>query len=416
MATAKLARQKVAPHKIVTTDAEIDRAIERARQLRMEPLVTQVEYRPGTGLDLFILKLSDGRRYVIPREELQGMQSATNEQLARVEILGGGTGLHWPDLDADFYVPGLLRGIYGTKKWMAEIGRSGGSVKSAAKKRAARANGLKGGRPRKVNSKTNLKRNNHYLPECYQNGFADPSGRVWIKLGSSPEPEHRNPRSVGKKRNLYIRSRNGVENDQVEDFFDKAVESPFASLSRRIKEEQDKFTTLSNEERVAIYRFVASQAVRTLGHRGCVDQQAGRSVDTNTFVSVMVKLMYTIWQAWLMKPPSIHFFTSLPHVGEQFITGDHPVLITRNYENPIWTPTDDPRVVITSAKEILEDPKSEFQLSLSPYVAVSIQIQSSGNVTLPPKTVDPINVRAFNKLIRGQCDLFTLAKNREFLE
>jgi len=58
-----------------------------------------------------------------------------SEQLARVEILGGGAGLHWPDLDADFYVPGLLHGIYGTKKWMAEIGRSGGSVRSAAKKR-----------------------------------------------------------------------------------------------------------------------------------------------------------------------------------------------------------------------------------------------------------------------------------------
>jgi hypothetical protein len=149
MATAKLARQKVATHKILTTDAEIDRAIERARQLRMEPLVTQVEYRPGTGLDLFILKLTDGRRYVIPREELQGMQSATSEQLARVEILGGGAGLHWPALDVDLYVPGLLRGVYGNKKWMAEIGRSGGSVRSAAKKRAARVNGLKGGRPRR---------------------------------------------------------------------------------------------------------------------------------------------------------------------------------------------------------------------------------------------------------------------------
>jgi hypothetical protein len=44
----------------------------------------------------------------------------------------------------DFYVPGLLRGIYGTKKWMAEIGRSGRSIKTAAKKRAARVNRLKG--------------------------------------------------------------------------------------------------------------------------------------------------------------------------------------------------------------------------------------------------------------------------------
>jgi hypothetical protein len=136
-------------HNIAITDVEFDRAIERANKLRREPMVTAVEYKAGPGLDLLILKLSDGHRHVIPREELQGLQSATKEQLGRVEILGGGTGLHWPDLDADFYVPGLLRGVYGNKKWMAEIGRSGGSVRSAAKKRAARVNGVKGGRPRR---------------------------------------------------------------------------------------------------------------------------------------------------------------------------------------------------------------------------------------------------------------------------
>ena len=143
-----MASHKIARHRVVTTDAEIDQAIERAKNLRREARVTAVEYRPGPGLDLLILKLSDGSRHVIPREDLQGLQSAAKDQIARMEILGNGTGLHWPDLDVDFYVPGLLRGIYGTKKWMAKIGRSGGSVKSVAKKRAARVNGLKGGRPR----------------------------------------------------------------------------------------------------------------------------------------------------------------------------------------------------------------------------------------------------------------------------
>jgi hypothetical protein len=138
----------MARHKVVTTDTEIDRAIERARNLPRGPRVTEVEYRKGPGLDLFILKLSDGHRHVVPREDLQGLQSAAKEQIARVEILGHGTGLHWPALNLDHYVPSLLRRVYGNKKWMAEIGRSGGSVKSAAKKRAARVNGLKGGRPR----------------------------------------------------------------------------------------------------------------------------------------------------------------------------------------------------------------------------------------------------------------------------
>jgi hypothetical protein len=143
-----MTRNKIGRHRISASDAEIDRAIEHAKNLRGEPRVTEAEYRPGVGLDLLILKLSDGHRHMIPREDLQGLQSATKEQIAQIEILGNGTGLHWPALNLDYYVPSLLRRIYGNKKWMAEIGRSGGSVKSAAKKRAARVNGLKGGRPK----------------------------------------------------------------------------------------------------------------------------------------------------------------------------------------------------------------------------------------------------------------------------
>jgi hypothetical protein len=111
-----------------------------------------VEYKPGPGLDLIILKLNDGRRHVIPRELLQGLESGSSKQIANVEIIGRGTGLHWPDLDADLYVPALLRGVYGTRRWMAQIGRNGGLAKSLAKKKAARANGSLGGRPKGTKS------------------------------------------------------------------------------------------------------------------------------------------------------------------------------------------------------------------------------------------------------------------------
>lgn len=141
--------RKAARAKVVTTDAEIDRAIERARRLREGPLVKEVEYRPEPSLDMIILKLTDGSRRMIPREDLQGLESGTEAQIANVEIVGGGTGLHWPELDADLYVPALLQGIYGSKKWMAKIGRRGGLATSPAKKRAARANGKFGGRPKK---------------------------------------------------------------------------------------------------------------------------------------------------------------------------------------------------------------------------------------------------------------------------
>lgn len=139
-------------HRVVTTDTQIDQAIARAKALANEPRVTSVAYRPGPGLDLLILQMSDGHRCLLPREDLQGLQGATRQQLSQIEILGNGTGLHWPALDVDLYVPALLQGIYGTRKWMAGIGAKGGSATSIAKRKASRANGRKGGRPKRQES------------------------------------------------------------------------------------------------------------------------------------------------------------------------------------------------------------------------------------------------------------------------
>jgi hypothetical protein len=139
----------MARHKVATTDAEIDRAIERATSLSDEPRVIAVDYKPGPGLNLLILKLSNGQRRAVPVEDVQGLQHATRAQIAQVKVTGNGTGLRWPALDLDHYVPNLLRDIFGTRQWMAEIGRRGGATTSPAKRKSARANGRKGGRPRK---------------------------------------------------------------------------------------------------------------------------------------------------------------------------------------------------------------------------------------------------------------------------
>lgn len=66
-------------HKVGFTDADFKRAIERARKLREEPLASEVEYKADPGLDLFVVKLTDGSRLAIPREDLQGLQSGTPE-------------------------------------------------------------------------------------------------------------------------------------------------------------------------------------------------------------------------------------------------------------------------------------------------------------------------------------------------
>src|ERR1700683_2717855 len=80
-------REFMGKHKVVTTDAEIDRALLRAGALEGEPRVVAVEYRPGAGLDLLILKLSDGRREIIPSEDLRGLERATREEVERGEVL-----------------------------------------------------------------------------------------------------------------------------------------------------------------------------------------------------------------------------------------------------------------------------------------------------------------------------------------
>lgn len=71
--------------------------------------------------------------------------------MAKIEITPTGLGLHWPRLDADLYLPSLLKGVLGSPSWMAGLmGRMGGRVRSKAKAAAARANGRRGGRPRKA--------------------------------------------------------------------------------------------------------------------------------------------------------------------------------------------------------------------------------------------------------------------------
>jgi hypothetical protein len=142
----------MAKGRVITTDAEIDATLARARAERIdqEPVAESVRYISSH--DIYVVGLSNGERLVLQREKLQGLQTATKMQLAKVEIEMLGTALSWPDLDVDLYVPALLKGVFGTKKWMSELGRAGGSVKSVAKAHAARENGAKGGRPKKISA------------------------------------------------------------------------------------------------------------------------------------------------------------------------------------------------------------------------------------------------------------------------
>ncbi len=127
------------------TDAAIDAALERGRTARAsEPRAAAARYDRTSGR--VIVDLENGCTFAFPPRLTQGLEGASDDQLAAVEILGQGYGLHWEDLDVDLSLPGLMAGIFGTKAWMA---RRAGQTTSAAKAAASRANGAKGGRPRK---------------------------------------------------------------------------------------------------------------------------------------------------------------------------------------------------------------------------------------------------------------------------
>ena len=261
-----------------------------------------------------------------------------------------------------------------------------------------------------------LRRSNHFVPACYQRGFAGTEGTVWIKFADGTLKPLL-PESVGLKNNLYIFEENGVETDGVEIFFDQHVENDFAHLSRRIKEEADKFSRMSGDEAGVLLKFVASQAVRTLGHKATMSEQAnGAPIDANTFVRVMVRKMKMLVDSWTKNLPTIRFFTPLPNIGETYITGDHPVVILLINDNEIWKPISEPVQGITNLADILQHPKYVFMVALSPYVCASIVRGEPGRVYLPPKTVDLKDVRDFNDLIRNQCRTFTLARDRNSLE
>jgi len=59
------------------------------------------------------LQLADDRELRFPAAKNRRLRAATPEQLAHVELICNGTGLHWPDLDEDLSVQGLLAGRLG---------------------------------------------------------------------------------------------------------------------------------------------------------------------------------------------------------------------------------------------------------------------------------------------------------------
>jgi hypothetical protein len=128
------------------TDEEVIAAMKQGeREHSMEPRAASVTYDRSTAR--FVITLTSGAEVAIPAELLQGMKDASDADRGKVHLQAAGHGVHWPTLDLDFTVPGLIADIFGTRSYMAQ---QAGQARSNAKSAAARRNGRKGGRPRKA--------------------------------------------------------------------------------------------------------------------------------------------------------------------------------------------------------------------------------------------------------------------------
>ncbi|MDZ4362778.1 DUF2442 domain-containing protein [Brevundimonas sp.] len=131
------------------TEDTFDAAETQARSVRQAGHAVGVHYDRRSGR--VVVDLHTGVQLSFPAKLTEGLSGASHDDLSEIVIEAAGLGLHWPRLDADVYVPGLLQGLLGSKSWMAtHLGTMGGRVSSPAKAAAARENGRKGGRPKRA--------------------------------------------------------------------------------------------------------------------------------------------------------------------------------------------------------------------------------------------------------------------------
>jgi hypothetical protein len=105
-----------APATVGMTDEEIDAFLEQAQSDDSPDSSSAVSAEYVRSLDLILIKIDNGSRLTIPREQMQGLEDATPEQLEHIEIFGGDD-ISWPDLDVDHYLPHLMEGKYSTERW-----------------------------------------------------------------------------------------------------------------------------------------------------------------------------------------------------------------------------------------------------------------------------------------------------------
>ena len=130
------------------TDEEIEAARRHGEEsMRTEPHAVWARY--DARRKTLVMKLRKGATVSIPVALLNELQGATPRQLAEAKATEFGDTIEFEDFDMHISVKGLMRDLVGLTGAAAMLGSEGGKATSTAKAAAARANGKRGGRPRK---------------------------------------------------------------------------------------------------------------------------------------------------------------------------------------------------------------------------------------------------------------------------
>ena len=89
-----------------------------------ECLAQKVAFRASS----FVVYLNDGRNISVPLVWYPRLLNGNKEELENYELIGDGEGIHWPDLDEDISIEGILAG--------RRSGESQSSIDKWLKKRA----------------------------------------------------------------------------------------------------------------------------------------------------------------------------------------------------------------------------------------------------------------------------------------
>jgi hypothetical protein len=141
-----IARQRA---RILTTEAEMAKAVAGAR--RREKRATKIRRaRYDRKRDVVIAELSTGSTLTVPRRIIPGFAGVRTAALGDLEITSGREGL-WSETADDGVLLEQLVVLAAGEAMVGTIGaRINATKKSPARAAASRANGAKGGRPRKV--------------------------------------------------------------------------------------------------------------------------------------------------------------------------------------------------------------------------------------------------------------------------